>query len=179
MNDDRTGVALLEVATTVDGLLAGASMDQSVEQLPARHRIGVRAYHAYTQASHMANGWFWLVPLGIGAPVLRLIAAAQARYARHRVKRPGPVYVAAVLSVAHLVSTLKAGRINWALGPWQPPGRRIEDEGELTAVFARFERWQALRAALQFATFAAGIWALAANATNDIPAANIPAVRNV
>lgn len=65
---------LLATATATDGLLPGASVDQSVEQLPARHRIGVRAYHAYTQASHMANGRFWLIPLGIGAPALRLVA---------------------------------------------------------------------------------------------------------
>ena len=62
--------AVLAISTIVDGLLAGASVDQSVEQLPARHRIGVRAYHAYTQASRMANGRFWLIPLGVAAPTL-------------------------------------------------------------------------------------------------------------
>jgi hypothetical protein len=141
-----------------------------VEQLPARHRIGVRAYHAYTQASHMANGWFWLVPLGIGGPLLRVAAAVWARHTEQKVERPTPIYVAAGLSLAHLLSTMKAGRINWSLGPWQPPERRIEDEGQLREVFAQFERWQAVRAALQFATFAAGIWALAANVPRGIPA---------
>src|SRR5436189_3637981 len=69
---------LLAIATIVDGLLAGASVDQSVEQLPARHRIGVRAYQQYSQASHMANGRFWLIPLGIGGPLLRIAAALRA-----------------------------------------------------------------------------------------------------
>lgn len=36
--------ALLGIATVVDGLLAGASVDQSVEHLPSRRRIGVQAY---------------------------------------------------------------------------------------------------------------------------------------
>src|SRR6266545_2388308 len=69
---------LLGIATVVDGLLAGASVDQSVEQLPARHRIGVRAYQQYSQASHMANGRFWLIPLGIAGPLLRIAAVLRA-----------------------------------------------------------------------------------------------------
>jgi hypothetical protein len=47
--------------------------------------------------------------------------------------------------------------------PWQPAGRQIRDEATLSEVFRRFERWQAVRATLQFLTFAAGVWALAAN----------------
>jgi hypothetical protein len=164
MNDRYSETAMLAAATMVDGLLAGASLDQSVEQLPARHRIGVRAYHAYTQASHMANGRYWLIPLGIGGPVLRIAAAAWARHARGAISRPHWIDVAAALSVAHLLSTMKAGGINWSLGPWQPPERQITEEAELKNVFSRFERWQALRAGLQLATFAAGVWALAAHA---------------
>ncbi len=153
--------ALLATATVCDGLLAGASVDQSVEQLPARHRIGVRAYHQYSQASHMANGRFWLIPLGIGAPLLRIVAASRAG-ARERPDTPiFPLYFAAGLGIAHLVSTIKAARINWTLAPWQPPERQITDEVSLTRILSRFERWQALRASLQFATFAAGVWALA------------------
>jgi hypothetical protein len=35
-------------ATAADGRLAGASLDQSIKQLPARQRIGVKAYSAYS-----------------------------------------------------------------------------------------------------------------------------------
>jgi hypothetical protein len=65
--------------------------------------------------------------------------------------------------MARVASSVKAAGINWAIAPWQPPERRIADEGRLAQVFDRFERWQALRAGLQFLTFAAGVWALAAN----------------
>src|SRR5256885_16209468 len=75
MTSQALWFTLLAIATVVDGLLAGASLDQSVEQLPARHRIGMRAYRAYSQASHMANGRFWLIPLGIGGAVLTFAAA--------------------------------------------------------------------------------------------------------
>jgi hypothetical protein len=157
---------LLATATVVDGLLAGASVDQSVEQLPARHRIGLRAYQQYSQASHMANGRFWLIPLGIGGPVLRIAAAIGARGLSSR--RAVPVYVAGALGVAHALSTVKAAGINLAIAPWQPPERRTLAEDALSDIFYRFERWQALRASLQLLTFAAGVWALAVNASaND------------
>ncbi len=155
--------ALLATATVVDGLLAGASVDQSVEQLPARHRIGMRAYQRYSQASHMANGRFWLIPLGLGGPVLRVAAALRASFLGLPRRRAFPVYIAGALGVAHALSTVRAAGLNWAIAPWQPPERRIDDEIVLTEVFRRFERWQALRAGLQFLTFAAGVWALAAN----------------
>jgi hypothetical protein len=155
---------LLGIATIVDGLLAGASVDQSVEQLPARHRIGVKAYQAYSQSSHMANGRFWLIPLGIGGPILRTIAARSASSVRLPRKQSLPVHVAAGLGIAHALSTVKAAKINWAIAPWQPPEHRIRDERELADVFDRFERWQTVRATLQFLTFAAGVWALAASA---------------
>jgi hypothetical protein len=155
--------ALLGIATLIDGLLAGASVDQSVEQLPSRHQIGVRAYRAYSQSSHMANGRFWLIPLGIGAPLLRVVAALRARSHDLSGIQSVPIHLAAGLGVAHALSTVKAAGINWAITPWQPPERQITDEAQLADVFNRFERWQAVRAGLQFLTFAAGVWALTAS----------------
>ena len=165
---------LLAIATMVDGLLAGASVDQSVEQLPARHRIGVRAYQRYSQASHMANGRFWLIPLGVGGPILRAAAAFRASSLGLPLRRSRPVYIAAALGVAHALSTVKAAGINLAIAPWQPPERQITDEATLSDVLRRFERWQALRATLQFLTFTAGVWALAAN-ERGIVAHELPA----
>jgi hypothetical protein len=71
--------------------------------------------------------------------------------------------VAGGLGVAHALSTVKAAGVNWAIAPWQSPERQISDETLLRDVFRRFERWQTVRATLQFLTFAAGVWALAAN----------------
>src|SRR3982750_4672840 len=106
---------LLAIAVTVNGLLAGASLDQSIEQLPARHRIGARAYRAYSQASHMANGRFWLIPLGNGGAGLTLAAAIWALWLDLAPRGALPLFLAGVLSVAHTLSTVKAGGINWAL----------------------------------------------------------------
>ena len=67
---------LLALATSVDGLLAGASLDQSIKQLPARHRIGMRAFSAYSRASDQGNGFFWYVPLGVGGALLTIAVAS-------------------------------------------------------------------------------------------------------
>ena len=138
---------LLAAATTVDGLLAGASVDQSIDQLPARHRIGVRAYHAYTQAWHMSSGRFWLIPLGIVGPVLRVTAALWIYHIGQFGNAALSVDIAAALALGHLLLTARAGR---ALTPWQQYGRQIKDELKLATIFRRFERWQAARASVQF-----------------------------
>jgi hypothetical protein len=153
---EHTGwLLLLSVATVVNGLLAGASLDESIEQLPARHRIGVRAYSAYSRASHVANGRFWLIPLGIGAPVLTLSAAIWARMLSLPSAALTAVTIAALLSIAHLLSTWRAASIN--LRQWRAGVG--DDERLLGDILNQFARWQALRAALQGLTFVAMVWA--------------------
>jgi len=46
--------------------IAGASLDQSIKQLPARHCLNV-AYSAYSQASDLGNGIVFYAVLGVGA----------------------------------------------------------------------------------------------------------------
>src|SRR5919198_6565729 len=142
MTGQNLWFVLLGIAVTVNGLLAGASLDQSIEQLPARHRIGMRAYRAYSQASHMANGRFWLIPLGIGGAVLTLVAAIWALTLNLPAGRSLPVFLAGGLAVAHTLSTVKAAPINltqWKVG---------DDEVALADILQRFARWQAVRASL-------------------------------
>jgi hypothetical protein len=74
----RTTVVLLG-AVVAKGLLVGASLDQSVKQLPARHRIGVEAFSAYSQAADLRNGVAWYATLGLGAAAVTLAAAALGR----------------------------------------------------------------------------------------------------
>ncbi len=156
--------ALLAIAGIVDGLLAGASLDQSIEQLPARHQIGVRAYSRYSRASHASNGRFWLIPLGIGGALLTVAAAAWAPAFALPTRRSLPIFVAGILAVAHTLSSVKAVPVN--LSQW----RLAEgDDAGLARTLNRFARWQALRAGLQFLTFAAAVWALAVNTSAVSP----------
>lgn len=49
-----TGVLLVAVA--VNGIVTGATLDQAIKQLPARHRIGPDAYASYVRAADLTNG---------------------------------------------------------------------------------------------------------------------------
>src|SRR6516165_4452876 len=139
-------VALALVATTLDGLLAGASLDQSIKQLPARHRMGVVAFSAYSQAADLGNGIIWYAALGVGAAVVTISAAMVAWSAGVPAGRALPLWIAAGLSVLHSLVTARAAPTNFSQ-------RKVaNDEVVLAGVFDRFARWQALRAALQVLT---------------------------
>jgi hypothetical protein len=146
---------VLAVATIIDGLLAGASLDQSIKQLPARRRMGAVAFSAYSQAADLGNGVIWYAALGIGGAVLTLAAAAMAIVANVPMGQRLPVLMAGALSVAHSITTARAAPINFS----QRAARG--NERVLADIFNRFERWQSLRAALQLATFALMVKALA------------------
>ena len=69
-------------ATAAGGLLAGASLDQSIRQLPTWHRIGLVAYSEYSRASDLGPGVLWYAILGVGAAVLTIAAAVAALCSR-------------------------------------------------------------------------------------------------
>jgi hypothetical protein len=151
-------VALLVLAAVVDGLLAGASLDQSIKQLPARHRIGVRAFSAYSRAADLANGVWWYALLGLGGALLTLAAAGAAIALGLPIDQSAPLEIAAGLAIAHTFTTLRAAPITFSQ-------RTVGDEeAALAAIFDRFERWQTVRAVLQLTTFLAVLWALAMTA---------------
>lgn len=94
MSSDLGWVILAAAATAVDGLLAGASLDQSIKQLPARRRIGMRAFSAYSRASDQASGLYWYALLGIGGTGLTVSAALWGL----TIGLPSPVLVAALVA---------------------------------------------------------------------------------
>ncbi len=145
---------LILAATTANGLLAGASLDQSIKQLPARHKIGLVAYSEYSRASDLGIGILWYAILGVGAAVLTIAAAVAAFLEGVPSASAAPLYVAAGLAVLHSLVTTQAAPTNFSQ-------RRVaKDEEALGRVFDRFERWQTLRAVLQVLTFGAMLWAL-------------------
>jgi hypothetical protein len=147
---------LIVAATAADGLLAGASLDQSIKQLPARHKIGLVAYSEYSRASDLGPGILWYGILGVGAALLTIAAAVAAFFEGVPSPSATPLYVAAGLAVLHSLATTQAAPTNFSQ-------RRVaKDEAALARVFDRFERWQMLRAALQVANFGAMLWALVA-----------------
>ncbi len=149
-------IALLVAATAADGILAGASLDQSIKQLPARQRMGVIAFSVYSRASDLGPGIIWYATLGIGAALLT-VAGAAASAALVMGAAPvhaWPISIAAVLAVLHSLTTSRAAPTNFKQ-------RSVpNDEVALAAIFNRFERWQTARVVLQTLTFAAALWAL-------------------
>jgi hypothetical protein len=147
-------IVLLVAATAADGILAGASLDQSIKQLPARHRMGVVAFSVYSQASDLGPGIIWYAILGIGAAALTVATAAVAFLQGIALQHAMPVYGAAVLAVLHSLATTQAAPTNFRQ-------RKVaNDEAALKAIFNRFERWQTVRVVLQGLTFGAMLWAL-------------------
>jgi hypothetical protein len=149
-------IILLVIATTaLSGIAAGASLDVSIRQLPARHRIGVIAYSAYSQATDLGTARIWYPPLGIGTLLLALATAVTAFFQQVALPHALPIYVAAVLWVVHLLITLI-----WAL-PTLPRQRQLaHNEHQLAALFNRFERLQTVRAVLDVLIFGTTLWAL-------------------
>ncbi len=148
-------VPLVIATTALSGIAAGASLDVSIRQLPARHRIGVLAYSVYSQATDLGTARIWYPPLGIGTLLLALATAVVAFFQHVALPHALPIFGAAVLWIVHLLITLI-----WAL-PTLPRQRQVaHDEKQLTAIFNRFERLQTVRAALDVLIFALTLWAL-------------------
>jgi hypothetical protein len=140
---DNTAALILLAATAANGLLAGASLDQSIKQLPARKRMGVLAFARYSQAADLANGVPWYAILGIGTAALSLAAAIIAL-----TQHPDPAATTALIALivatlAHSAATAKAAPTNFS------QRRAGNDEAALTAIFDRFTRWQTVRVTLQ------------------------------
>jgi hypothetical protein len=152
---------LVVAATAADGLLAGASLDQSIKQLPARHKIGLVAYSEYSRASDLGPGILWYAILGVGAAVLTIAVAVATFFQGVSPASAMPLYVAAGLAVLHSLATTRAAPMNFS------QRRVVKDEAALARVFDRFERWQTLRATLQVLTFGAMLWALVAYVSNS------------
>jgi hypothetical protein len=149
-----TTLILVLAATAATGILAGASLDQSIKQLPARHRMGMAAFSAYSRAADLGNGIVWYAVIGIGAAALTIAAAVVARWQGQASEQAVALNLASALAVLHSLVTTQAASTNFSQ-------RRVAgDEAALSHIFKRFERWQALRAVLQVLNFGALLWAL-------------------
>ncbi|MBA2681584.1 MAG: hypothetical protein H0U76_24705 [Ktedonobacteraceae bacterium] len=150
-----TTVILVVATTALSGVGAGASLDVSIKQLPARHRIGVIAYSVYSQATDLGTARVWYPPLGIGTLLLALATAMVAFFQHVTFAHALPIFLVAALWVVHVLITLI-----WAL-PTLPRQRQVaHDAPQLAALFNQFERLQTVRAALDVLIFGTTLWAL-------------------
>lgn len=150
-------LGLVIAAVVVGAMVAAASLDQSIKQLPTRRRIGALAYSDYSLAADARNGLFWYVPLAL-AWVVTTMAAAVVGWADHPEEQRALALAAMFVGVtAHVLVT----------GVFAAPAllsqrRAAGDERALERVFDRFERWQTVRALIDVATLTGTVWALTA-----------------
>jgi hypothetical protein len=142
-------------ATVATGLLAGASLDQSIKQLPARHKIGLSNYSRYMRAADLGNGVPFLATLGIGAAGLTILTAINAFRHERRSRRARALYLAGALAVLHSLATLQAAPTAFRQRSVDPG-----DETTLAKILDRFERWQTIRVTLQILNLGVLVWAL-------------------
>jgi hypothetical protein len=153
---DTTSWVLL-AALVANGLLTGASLDQTIKQLPARHRIGVLAFSDYSRAGDLGRGIAWYASLGIGAALLTVVAAVIGLADRPDGQTAAALWLALTLTAAHSFTTTRAAPTNFS------QRGAAGDPVRLTAIFDRFARWSNARASLQALTLLSVAWALEAS----------------
>ena len=156
--DIHLTLALIFVATAANGILAGASLDQSIKQLPARRKIGALNYSIYSRAADLGNGILWYAILGIGAAILTIAAGVATYFDSPSTSQALPIYISVGLTILHSLATTQAAPTNFS------QRKVVDDERALGRVFDKFAKWQAIRCALQVITFGVMLWALVANA---------------
>jgi hypothetical protein len=143
-------------ATLMTGLLAGMSLDKSIVQLPARHRMGVVRFAAFSKANDLGNGLIAYPVLGISSAILTIMSAIAAYWQGVSMTNAWLLYISVFLTLLHTFSTARAAPNMLSLR--QP----INDEETLTLTYSRFEKWHTLRSILQLLNFITLILALVA-----------------
>lgn len=147
---------LTVVAVIIHGLIAGISFDVATVKLPTRKRIGAVAYTHFARANDMGNGILVYPTIAIIAFALIASTTIAACFAHAPRTIMLPLLVSCVGTVAHSLCTAKAAPN--MLGLRQIP----DDEIIMGSKLDEFAKWHAYRAAFQFLTFVALVWALVA-----------------
>jgi hypothetical protein len=148
-------VILALAATAVTGLLAGASLDQSIKQLPSRKRLGLVQYSNYSRAADLGTGLWWYSLLGVSAALLSAAAGIYVlTHAGSGGQRAAGI-VCAALALLHSFTTTRAAPILLS------QRLVVDDVAVLTRIFTKFVRWQTVRVILQTLNFFALLWLLA------------------
>jgi len=149
-----TAVELLVAATGLSGLLAGASVDRYLVQVPAWRYMDVMTWAEHSRHADLGNGRFWYPLLAIGATGLSFGVALAVRRGVLVASGLGlPVSLAAILLFLGLGITLRAAPNLLRL-------REPKDRDITEASLRAFHRWGLGRALFQVLAFPANLWAL-------------------
>src|SRR5512136_1536716 len=138
MSSDLTLILIL-TATVATGLLAGASLDKALVQLPARHRMGVIGFARFSRVNDLGNGLVVYPVTGIAAALLTIIAALSAFLQGTSLAHAWLIYIAALFAVLHSFTTTRAAPIMLSLR--QP----TDNEATITEALNHFAAWHNAR----------------------------------
>jgi hypothetical protein len=145
---------VIVVATALNRLLAGYSVDGALVKLPTHHRIGAVAYATFARGNDLGNG-IWVYPsTAISAALLTIAARIVAFVENAATTLLALLCVATVLSFGHFLATARAAPIMLRVG------KTLDDSALLSPLLDRFARWHAVRATLQAFTFFVMLWAV-------------------
>lgn len=147
-------VALILIATALNGGLAGASLEASLVKLPARRRIGNVAYATFARGNDLGNGLVVYPVWAISAALLTILAMVVALVIHQPAGLVLPLSLASATSVCHFLATSQAAPVMLSLKDTP------DEEAILRAKLDRFERWHAVRATFQVLTFFLLLWAV-------------------
>ena len=148
---------LIALAAAINGLLAGLNVDTALVKLPARKRIGARAYATFARGNDLGNGLVVYPILGIGAALFTVLAMAITYLEHSSMGLLLPLFLASLLSLLHTFATTRAAPVMLSIKDTP------DDEALLMAKLDRFARWHAVRATFQILTFFVLLWALGAS----------------
>jgi hypothetical protein len=138
---------LVLAAVVANAITAGATLDQAIKQLSARHQMGVIAFSRYSRAGDLSRGVPWYATIGSTAAGLALAAATTTLRAGGTGRRRA--LLAATATVGHMLITARAAPLNFSQ-------RSVgDDPAALARIFDRFEALNAVRAGLQVTALAA------------------------
>jgi hypothetical protein len=142
------------ISTVLTSMLCGASLDQSLKQLPSRHHIGIKAFSAYAKAADLKNGVIWYTILGAGAASASIVTAI-IHWRNHADPDIAiPIYLSAFFAVCHSICTARAA-------PTYHMQKNITNEKDLKKLFDRFEVIQTIRSLFIVTNVASFVWAMA------------------
>jgi hypothetical protein len=142
-----TARLLLVLASAFSGLLAGASADRYLVQVPAWRHLDVMTWAEHSRHADMGNGRFWYPVLAFAATALSIAAAIGVRqqtFATSNLRLW--VYLAALFELLGLSVTALAAPNLIRL-------HRPQDLATTERSFAHFHLWGLLRAAFQVSSF--------------------------
>ena len=142
------------ISVVFTGLLCGASLDQSIKQLPARRIIGAKAFSGYAKAADLKNGVPWYAVLGVGAALSSIMTAVLACVWHAWTTSTVLLVLSGLFAICHSVCTSLAA-------PLYHKQKKIEDEHQLELLLNKFSSIQVYRSVfiiLNFLSLIVVIW---------------------